>query len=115
MQDPNLDPHYAQLLRIVCPKVLQEIFNQTLVVGMNQSPFYMDSSYYGNLFKHAGLFVSDQSLLDSQTTATQAASYAANDLSWKVDFAQAMIKLSQVQVLTGNQGEIRANCRVINP
>ncbi|XP_021725935.1 peroxidase 5-like [Chenopodium quinoa] len=115
MQDPNLDPHYAKFLKIECPRFLQGILNQTLVVAMNQSPFFMDSSYYGNLFKHAGLFNSDQSLLDSQTTAEQAAVYATNNLAWKVDFARAMIKLSQVQVLTETQGEIRANCRVINP
>lgn len=115
MQDPNLNPFYAQLLKQECPANVQGILNQTLVVFMNQTPYFIDSSYYGNLLKHEGLFISDQALLDSQDTAQQAAFYAANDLAWKEDFAQAMIKLSQIQVLTGDEGEIRANCRVINP
>lgn len=114
MQDPNLDPQYAQFLKIQCPRTMEGTFNQTLVVSMNQSPFLMESSYYRNLFEHAGLFISDQAILDSQMTAGQAAFYAVNDLAWKVDFVQAMIKLSQIQVLTENQGEIRANCRAIN-
>lgn len=82
---------------------------------MNQTPFLMESSYYRNLFQNGGLFTSDQALLDSQETAREAASYAGNSLGWRRDFVQAMIKMSQIQVLTGNEGEIRANCRVINP
>ncbi|KAL2921625.1 Peroxidase 5 [Bienertia sinuspersici] len=115
MQDPNLNPYYAELLKQRCPRVLPQILNETLVVFMNQSPYLIDQSYYENLFEHAGLFISDQALLDSQTTSQQAAIYAANGLAWEVDFVKAMINLSQIQVLTGNQGEIRANCRVINP
>lgn len=117
MQDPKLHPLYAELLKQACPANLQgtATVNQSLAVFMNQSPYITESSYYVNLLKHEGLFTSDQALLDSQETAQQAAIYAANDLGWKQDFAQAMIKLSQVQLLTGDQGEIRANCRLINP
>ncbi|XP_010671315.2 peroxidase 5 [Beta vulgaris subsp. vulgaris] len=115
MQDPNLNPYYAQFLKLKCPRDVHGVLNQTLVVFMNQSPLLMDQSYYGNLLKHAGLFMSDQVLLDSQKTAQQAAIYAANGLIWQADFVKAMIKMSQIQVLTGEQGEIRANCRVINP
>ncbi|KAL9240248.1 hypothetical protein vseg_014490 [Gypsophila vaccaria] len=114
-QDPNLNPILAQLLRRQCPEDLQGNVSQNDVVQMNQSPFLMDSSYYGNLLLHNGLFTSDQTLLDSQKTSQQVVFYAAKWLAWQADFVHAMTKLSQIQVLTGTQGEIRANCRVVNP
>ncbi|KNA04503.1 hypothetical protein SOVF_199100 [Spinacia oleracea] len=115
MQDPKLNPYYAQFLKQQCPRDSQGNVDKNLVVFMNQTPFLMESSYYRNLFQNGGLFTSDQALLDSQETAREAASYAGNSLGWRRDFVQAMIKMSQIQVLTGNEGEIRANCRVINP
>ncbi|KAJ8427912.1 hypothetical protein Cgig2_023288 [Carnegiea gigantea] len=108
-QDPNLNPLYAEHLKQNCPRNVRGIANQTLVVFMNQSPYLMDSSYYANLFTNQGLFTSDQTLLDSQRTASQAAFYSGNSLAWQADFVHAMIKMSQIQVLTGDQGEIRAN------
>ncbi|XP_057527651.1 peroxidase 5-like [Amaranthus tricolor] len=113
-QDPNLNPFYAEYLKQQCPRDLQGSLKESTVV-MNQTPYVMDSSYYTNLFKNGGLFVSDQELLDKPRTAQQSAYYAVNDYAWKVDFVRAMIKLSQIDVLTGSNGEIRANCRVINP
>ncbi|KAL3521726.1 hypothetical protein ACH5RR_019875 [Cinchona calisaya] len=41
--------------------------------------------------------------------------YAYNERQWQGDFVDAMIKMSQIEVLTGTAGEIRSNCRVINP
>ncbi|XP_074318335.1 peroxidase 5-like [Silene latifolia] len=113
-QDPSLNPPFAQLLKQQCPRNSQGGVSQTDVVFMNQSPFTMDPSYYGNLFQHNGLFTSDQTLLDSQETTRQIAFYATQGLAWQADFVQAMIKMSQIQVLTGTEGEIHANCRKIN-
>ncbi|KMT16466.1 hypothetical protein BVRB_3g050860 [Beta vulgaris subsp. vulgaris] len=115
MQDPKLSPIYAQFLKQQCPRDSQGNVNQDLVVFMNQTPYVFESSYYQNLFQHTGLFTSDQALLDRQETTREVALYAVNNLAWQRDFVQAMIKMSQIEVLTGNQGEIRANCRVINP
>ncbi|KAK9724191.1 hypothetical protein RND81_05G054500 [Saponaria officinalis] len=114
-QDPKLNPILALLLRRQCPRDWQGKVSSTDVVPMNLTPFFMDPSYYANLLLHNGLFTSDQALLDSQKTSQQVAFYAAQGLAWQADFVQAMTKMSQIQVLTGTQGEIRANCRVINP
>ncbi|KAK9673080.1 hypothetical protein RND81_12G144300 [Saponaria officinalis] len=114
-QDPKLNPVLAQFLKQQCPRNAQGAVSQTDVVFMNPTPNLMDSSYYGNLFQRNGLFTSDQTLLDSQKTTRQVAFYAAQGLAWQINFVQAMIKMSQIQVLTGTQGEIRVNCRVINP
>uniref|UniRef100_A0A9I9D2R5 Plant heme peroxidase family profile domain-containing protein n=1 Tax=Cucumis melo TaxID=3656 RepID=A0A9I9D2R5_CUCME len=33
---------------------------------------------------------------------------------WKKSFTRAMVRLSRVDVITGNAGEIRKNCRLVN-
>ncbi|KAH9617127.1 hypothetical protein KSS87_020876 [Heliosperma pusillum] len=103
-QDPKLNPLFAQLLKQQCPRNSQGGVSQTDVVFMNQSPFVMGPN--GNFFQHNGLFTSDQTLLDSPETTRQVAFYEAQGLVWQADFVQAMIKMSQIQVLTGTEGEI---------
>ena len=83
-------------------------------MDMNFSPAVMDSSYYTDVLHHRGLFTSDQALTTSQATARQVTTYAVNRLLWESEFAKVMVKMSQIEVLTGTDGEIRTNCRVIN-
>ena len=85
------------------------------MVPMNKSPALLDPSYFRDVLTHRGLFTSDQALTTSTQTTEQARSYASNVLAWQADFVPAMIKMSQIEVLTGAAGEIRSNCRRINP
>ncbi|XP_059669402.1 peroxidase 5-like [Cornus florida] len=114
-QDPSLDLIYAAQLKRQCPRGPDGSVDPNLVVPMNFSPVLMDQNYYLDVLWHRGLFTSDQTLTTSLATTAQVKEYAFNGLRWKLDFAQAMVKMSQIEVLTGTAGEIRANCRVINP
>lgn len=78
------------------------------------SPAITDVGYYTDILAHRGLFTSDQTLLTNPTTASQVTQNAGNPFLWKSKFASAMVKMGQIGVLTGTNGEIRANCRVIN-
>ncbi|MQM08662.1 hypothetical protein Taro_041518 [Colocasia esculenta] len=110
--DPNLDPTYASQLKQSCP---QGSTDTSLVVDMDPpSPTVVDSSYYKNLLVNRGLFQSDQALMSSQETAAQVNLYASNGFIFNWRFALAMIKMGKIGVLTGTDGEIRLNCRVIN-
>lgn len=79
----------------------------------------MDPSYFADVLKCRGLFTSDQTLTTSPQTKNQTEEYAGDGLIWQQDFVAAMIKMSQIEVLTGAPGErrseIRSNCRRINP
>ncbi|XWS61432.1 hypothetical protein CRYUN_Cryun07bG0125200 [Craigia yunnanensis] len=111
MQDPSLDPKYAALLKQQCP---QSSTNPNLVVPMTSSPSIIDVGYYVDILANMGLFMSDHTLPTSPVTANQVAQNAKNPMQWKSKFAAAMVKMGQLDVLTGTAGEIRAKYRVIN-
>lgn len=111
-QDPNLNPMYASQLKQRCP---QGNSDPNQVVPMDPStPTLADSNYYVNVLRNQGLFTSDQALLSSSVTAEQVNQNARNSFFWLSKFADAMVKMGQIGVLTGNDGEIRTNCRVVN-
>ncbi|XP_020094702.1 peroxidase 5-like [Ananas comosus] len=111
-EDPTLDPTYVTQLQQQCP---QGGSNASLLVPIDPiSPNTFDSSYYTALLANRSLFSSDQALLDSDATSGQVILYANDTDLFLSDFAAAMVKMGQLDVLTGTNGEIRSNCRVTN-
>ncbi|CAO2821388.1 unnamed protein product [Amaranthus hypochondriacus] len=111
-QDPSINSMYAAQLKQQCPS---ENDGSNIIVPMDPvSPFVSDTAYYNNIINNRGLFTSDQSLLSDPSTAKLVYQYARNPSLWGRKFADAMVAMGQVEVLTGDQGEIRANCRVVN-
>ncbi|XP_050236075.1 peroxidase 5-like [Mercurialis annua] len=111
-QDPSLDAAYANRLKQQCPKGGQ---NSNSVVPMNpSSPTITDADYYVDVLSNRGLFTSDQALLTNPSSASQVVQNARYPVLWMTKFGAAMVKMGQIDVLTGSAGEIRTNCRVIN-
>jgi len=110
--DPTLNAMYAARLKQQCP---QGNTNTNLVVPMDPaSPTTFDVSYYRDVLANRGLFTSDQTLLTSASSASQVYQNARDPMLWGRRFGAAMVKMGQISVLTGNAGEIRAKCSVIN-
>ncbi|KAK6155459.1 hypothetical protein DH2020_009707 [Rehmannia glutinosa] len=108
---PTLDPMYAAQLKQQCPQGS----NANLVVPMDpSSPAMTDVGYYRGVLLNRGLFTSDQTLLTIPRTRAQVVQNVQNPLIWMSKFGAAMVNMGKIGVLTGNDGEIRANCRVIN-
>lgn len=61
-----------------------------------------------------GLFTSDQDLYTDSRTRDIVTSFAVNETLFFEKFVHSMIKMSQLSVVTGKRGEIRANCSVRN-
>lgn len=114
-QDPSLDPFFGAQLKQQCPRDRQGNVDPNLVVQMNMSPVLFENSYYRDILAHRVVFTSDQTLITSPESLSEVKDYAFNEQQWQDDFVDAMIKMSQIEVLTGTAGEIRSNCRVINP
>ncbi|KAJ3689668.1 hypothetical protein LUZ61_018832 [Rhynchospora tenuis] len=110
--DPTLDSTYASQLMQSCP---QGSNDTTLVVPMDPStPYTLDTNYYSNILANKVLFTSDQTLITNSSTAASVRMNALNRMLWRNKFAAAMVKMGQIEVLTGSDGEIRKVCSVVN-
>ncbi|XP_073108305.1 cationic peroxidase SPC4-like [Elaeis guineensis] len=105
-QDPIMGKTFAKSLRRTCPA--KNTVNTTVLDI--RSPNTFDNKYYVDLMNRQGLFTSDQDLYTDSRTRSIVTSFAVNQSLFFEKFAAAMIKLGQLDVLTGNQGEIRAQC-----
>lgn len=71
--------------------------------------------YYTNLQKKMGLLSTDQVLYSDPRTAPLVIALATQTSLFYNQFAVSMVKLGNIQVLTGNnEGEIRVNCNCVN-
>ncbi|KAG6776224.1 hypothetical protein NC652_014459 [Populus alba x Populus x berolinensis] len=109
-QDPTMEKTFAEDLKGVCPT---NSSTNTTVLDI-RSPNKFDNKYYVDLVNRQGLFTSDQDLYSYKKTRGIVKSFAEDEALFFEKFVVAMIKMSQLSVLTGNQGEIRANCSVRN-
>ncbi|XP_050273544.1 peroxidase 5-like [Quercus robur] len=114
-QDPSMDPKFARDLKAKCPQQLSSGNGGDPTVPLDVlTPNKLDNKYYKDLMNHHGLLTSDQTLLSSPATVGIVRYHARNDAAWANKFAAAMVKMGSIDVLTGRQGEVRKNCRVVN-
>ncbi|CAN0852482.1 Peroxidase 57 [Linum grandiflorum] len=110
--DPNMDQALVATLRAKCPRPgLNESFNLTTDP---ESPFRLDSSFYGKVMNQESVLHLDQQLAFTDITRKTASLYASRPKVFRKRFAKAMVKLGSIGVLTGSAGEIRRNCRRVN-
>ncbi|KAL9679090.1 hypothetical protein QQ045_016944 [Rhodiola kirilowii] len=113
--DTTLDASLLSDLQTLCPQGGDG--NVTAPLDSNSTD-YFDNHYFKNLLNNKGLLSSDQILFSSDlavsTTRTLVQSYSNSSGLFFFDFANSMIKMAGISPLTGSNGEIRANCRVVN-
>ncbi|XP_022138759.1 LOW QUALITY PROTEIN: peroxidase 24-like [Momordica charantia] len=108
--DPLLDPKYADMLRRQCPNPA----NTSITVEMDpRSSHSFDSKYFKILTQKKGLFQSDAALL-TDVVSSRLVGQLRNPLVFSFRFADSMLKMSAIEVLTGTNGEIRKHCRFVN-
>ncbi|CAN6164169.1 unnamed protein product [Urochloa humidicola] len=111
--DPSLDSEYADKLRTRCKSVDDKAMLSEMDPGSYKT---FDTSYYRHVAKRRGLFQSDAALLTDATTSEYVQRIATgqfDDVFFK-DFSESMIKMGNVGVLTGAEGEIRKKCYIVN-
>jgi peroxidase len=112
--DPSLDSRYADRLRTRCRSVDDD---DAVLSEMDPGSFKtFDTSYYRHVAKRRGLFQSDAALLADATTREYVQRIATGrfDDEFFNDFSESMVKMGNVGVLTGAQGEIRKKCYIVN-
>ncbi|KAG4939523.1 hypothetical protein JHK82_045248 [Glycine max] len=108
--DPNMDKTLAKILNTTCPST----YSRNTANLDIRTPKVFDNKYYINLMNRQGLFTSDQDLFTDKRTKGLVEAFAHDQTLFFEKFVDGFIRMSQLDVLTGNQGEIRAKCNVIN-
>ncbi|KAG8052171.1 hypothetical protein GUJ93_ZPchr0001g31944 [Zizania palustris] len=109
----TISPAYQALLEALCPPTTGQFTLVTTEIDLS-TPTVLDNNYYKLLPLNLGLHFSDDQLIRNATLVPFVDAFAANETLWKERFVAAMIKMGNIDVLTGTQGEIRLNCSAVN-
>ncbi|KAL6641484.1 hypothetical protein ACP70R_019665 [Stipagrostis hirtigluma subsp. patula] len=112
--DPGMDPYYAFVYKnYVCPNTPSSDGN-IVFLDDQWSALRVDNNYYKNLQRRRGVLAVDQNLYSDGSTRWIVDLLAKDDGLFRSLFPLALVKLSEVNVLTGTQGEIRKVCSRFN-
>ncbi|KAM2721688.1 peroxidase 4-like [Malus sylvestris] len=109
--ESTINAAFAKSLQGSCPRSGSD--NNLASLDL-QTPTHFDNLYYKNLLKEKGLLHSDQELYNGTSTDKLVKKFANNTFVFFKHFAKAMVKMGNIDPLTGSQGEIRTNCRKVN-
>lgn len=114
--DPTLDSTMEAVLQSLCAG---GDGNQTTALDASSADAF-DKHYFQNLLTKRGLLSSDQGLFSgdedivASTTRELVQRYSDDGEQFFSDFGASMVKMGSIGALTGDEGEIRCNCRVAN-
>ncbi|XP_076930508.1 lignin-forming anionic peroxidase-like [Bidens hawaiensis] len=103
----DIDAGFASTRRRGCPI---NNGNENLAPLDLVTPNSFDYNYFKNLIQKKGLLESDQVLFSGGSTDDIVREYSNNPSKFKSDFAAAMVKMSEIRPLTGQEGVIRRIC-----
>uniref|UniRef100_M8AT29 peroxidase n=1 Tax=Aegilops tauschii TaxID=37682 RepID=M8AT29_AEGTA len=109
--DPTMSPDFLGRLRRTCPA---KGTDARTVLDV-RTPDVFDNKYYVNLVNREGLLVSDQDLFTNDATRPIVERFARSQRYFFHQFGVSMVKMGQIRVLTGGQGQVRRNCSARNP
>ncbi|KAJ6913723.1 hypothetical protein NC651_016072 [Populus alba x Populus x berolinensis] len=112
--DPTMDPDYAEYLKGRCPTPDPDPQGVLYARNDRETPMILDNCYYKNLLGHKGLLMVDQQLTSDPLTSPYVEKMAADNGYFHDQFSRAVVLLSENNPLTGDQGEIRKDCRYVN-
>ncbi|KAG4990812.1 hypothetical protein JHK87_024269 [Glycine soja] len=104
-----------RILRSICPVEGRD--NKSAPLDF-QTPKRFGNHYFINILEGKGLLGSDNVLISHDLLGKiteQVWDYASNEKILFASFAKSMIRMGNINVLTGNKGEIRRNCRSGSP
>ncbi|KAJ6950780.1 peroxidase activity protein [Populus alba x Populus x berolinensis] len=109
----DIDAGFATTRRRNCPSASGNGNNNLAPLDL-VTPNSFDNNYFRNLIQRRGLLQSDQALFSGQSTDSIVTEYSRNPSLFISDFSAAMVRMGDIEPLTGSQGEIRRVCSVVN-
>lgn len=105
---------FRRILRSICPESGDD---DTLAPLDFRTPARFDNLYFLNILEGKGLFGSDNVLVteDHEGDILHLVwTFASKQELFFESFVNSIIKMGNINVLIGNQGEVRKNCRFVN-
>ncbi|KAK0584984.1 hypothetical protein LWI29_021687 [Acer saccharum] len=112
--DPTLDEDYAAYLKRRCPTPNPDPKKVEYARNDRETPMILDNMYYKNILNHKGLLGIDEQLASDPRTAPYVQKMADDNDYFREQFSRAVVLLSENSPLTGEEGEIRNDCRYVN-
>ncbi|KAL4308504.1 hypothetical protein GQ457_01G001170 [Hibiscus cannabinus] len=113
--DPTIHPSFLPQLRALCPPNGNNLRRVDLDTG---SADKFDTSFFTNLKNGRGVLESDQKLWTDPSTRSIIQQFLGEKglkrLDFNKEFARSMVKMGNIGVKTGSNGEIRRVCSAIN-
>jgi len=112
--DPTIQPSLLQGLQSLCPDGSSNASTLAPLDSVTKDLF--DNVYFKNLQTNSGLLESDQALFSTTNASTAyfVNYYSSFPYAFSRDFPTSMVKMANISVHTGSDGEIRKNCRFVN-
>ncbi|PIA42630.1 hypothetical protein AQUCO_02000225v1 [Aquilegia coerulea] len=111
LPDPSLDAGTLNLMRSRCNNSKSHSEEPGMNMGYEgKTGPEFGTHYYKTLMQGKGILHADQQLMAGEGTASWVEAYASERSLFRRDFAQVMMKLSSLRVLTKSLGQIRLNC-----
>ncbi|XVE74606.1 hypothetical protein DITRI_Ditri12bG0030900 [Diplodiscus trichospermus] len=109
----DIDAGFASTRRRNCPATRPNGDGNLAPLDL-VTPNSFDNNYFKNLLQKKGLLQSDQVLISGGSTDNIVTEYSRNPSIFSSDFASAMIKMGDIEPLTGSAGIIRRICSAVN-
>ncbi|CAO2181649.1 unnamed protein product [Urochloa humidicola] len=109
--DATMDAAFAARLKQTCPALG---LDRTAAALDARTPNTFDNNYFVNLVSRQGVLTSDQDLFTDATTRPLVQRFARDQKAFFRQFVSSMLKMGQIKVLTGSQGQVRRNCAAPN-
>ncbi|XAR53067.1 Peroxidase [Bertholletia excelsa] len=108
--DPTIDPAFLPQLQSLCPQNGDASRRVALDSG---SIGQFDASFFTNLRNGRGVLESDQKLWTDASTKALVQRFSGGS-KFNAEFGKAMVKMSNIEVKTCTDGEIRRVCSMVN-
>ncbi|KAL6619530.1 hypothetical protein ACP70R_034669 [Stipagrostis hirtigluma subsp. patula] len=110
----RVDKGFEAMLQLRCPHGAPPPVAEAVYIPGDLTPEWFDSHYYGNAAAGRGLFTVDAEAPTDARTAAHVRRFAVDKEGFFGAFSSAFLKLAGFGVLTGEEGEIRKQCHVVN-
>lgn len=111
--DPSINPSFLPQLKALCP---QNGDGTKRVALDTDSSDRFDATFFDNLRNGRGILESDQKLWTDASTRIVVQRFVGLGglVAFNAEFGRSMVKMSNIGVKTGSDGEIRKICSAIN-